>query len=663
MSLNEFPKRTVHLDYHTGPKVPDIAKNFDPEKFADTFKRAHVDSVTVFATCHHGMAYWDTDRPERHPGLPDGLDLLGEQIKSLHNVGIRAPVYFSVLLNMFCAEQNPDWVMLDPDHNGRPMRLFDRGLSTFDASWLGMDMCSPYQDYLFDQMEEVFKKYGPVDGVFMDITFNRPSISKWSIASMLERGYDPENPEDQEAHCFDVIRGYMKRYTKLLKEYQQDKPAYIWYNSRKKTYLRKEVEYLEHIELEALSAGPKGSDFPFWAKLVGNYDLPALSHTGRFYLGWFDNGGMAGEKTLMYDCCRILAHNITNGVGDHMPPRGELNEAVYNQIETVYGHVEKCEPYVWGGDVLAEAGLLVDYASEEGFWGYEAGINNILLEIRLQFDVIYPDGEFDKYKLIIIPEAVRITDSLKVSLKSYIKSGGSVIFVGESGIDSEGNAVLEEQGIETDGPSPFSVTFMHAQEDLEIGLDAFGYAFYDSGYRMVPKAGATSLVIVGEPFFERSYLQFSGHDYTPDSNELSKYSAIIQNGPVLSISLPFLKSYDEHGCPWFRNFFSACVDRLLPEKMLKDEGPVHLETTIVQKGSNYVVHLLSFLARKASEHRSVVEDYFPLVNTPIALKMDVPPKRVFLAPNEEDLEFKYKDGYAYTAVTVLNGHAMVVFES
>jgi hypothetical protein len=55
-----------------------------------------------------------------------------------------------------------------------------------------------------------------------------------------------------------------------------------------------------------------------------------------------------------------------------------------------------------------------------------------------------------------------------------------------SGIDSEGNAVLEEQGIETDGPSPFSVTFMHAQEDLEIGLDAFGYAFYDSGYRMVP---------------------------------------------------------------------------------------------------------------------------------------------------------------------------------
>ena len=52
-----------------------------------------------------------------------------------------------------------------------------------------------------------------------------------------------------------------------------------------------------------------------------------------------------------------------------------------------------------------------------------------------------------------------------------------------------------------------------------------------------------------------------------------------------------------------------------------------------------------------------------MVNTPIALKMDVPPKRVFLAPNEEDLEFKYKDGYAYTAVTVLNGHAMVVFES
>ena len=69
----EFPKRTVHLDFHTGPWIPDVGCYFDPEEFASTFKEAHVDSVTVFAMCHHGHLYYNTDHPARHPNLPKEL--------------------------------------------------------------------------------------------------------------------------------------------------------------------------------------------------------------------------------------------------------------------------------------------------------------------------------------------------------------------------------------------------------------------------------------------------------------------------------------------------------------------------------------------------------------------------------------------------------------
>ena len=91
-----FPLRTVHLDFHTGPWVPDVGRDFDPQQFAQTFKDAYVDSVTVFAKCHHGHLYYATDHPARHPSLPKELDLLGEQIEALHNVGIRAPIAISV---------------------------------------------------------------------------------------------------------------------------------------------------------------------------------------------------------------------------------------------------------------------------------------------------------------------------------------------------------------------------------------------------------------------------------------------------------------------------------------------------------------------------------------------------------------------------------------
>ena len=75
-----FPLRTIHLDFHTGPDVPAVGADFNAEQFAATFKEAHVDSVTVFGTCHHGHAYYRTEHPCRHPNLAPGLDLTGAQI-------------------------------------------------------------------------------------------------------------------------------------------------------------------------------------------------------------------------------------------------------------------------------------------------------------------------------------------------------------------------------------------------------------------------------------------------------------------------------------------------------------------------------------------------------------------------------------------------------
>jgi hypothetical protein len=52
--------RQVHLDFHTSGLIDSVAAEFDPEEFAATLERAHVDSVTCFARCHHGWIYYDT---------------------------------------------------------------------------------------------------------------------------------------------------------------------------------------------------------------------------------------------------------------------------------------------------------------------------------------------------------------------------------------------------------------------------------------------------------------------------------------------------------------------------------------------------------------------------------------------------------------------------
>jgi hypothetical protein len=49
-----MPFRQVHLDFHTSEQIPGVGSRFDGERFAETLKRAHVNSITCFSRCHHG---------------------------------------------------------------------------------------------------------------------------------------------------------------------------------------------------------------------------------------------------------------------------------------------------------------------------------------------------------------------------------------------------------------------------------------------------------------------------------------------------------------------------------------------------------------------------------------------------------------------------------
>ena len=72
--------RQIHLDFHTSETIPGIGSRFCADEFADTLKAAHVNSVTCFSRCHHGMIYHDTKFPAKHPHLT--CNLLAEQIQA-----------------------------------------------------------------------------------------------------------------------------------------------------------------------------------------------------------------------------------------------------------------------------------------------------------------------------------------------------------------------------------------------------------------------------------------------------------------------------------------------------------------------------------------------------------------------------------------------------
>ncbi|GAE05317.1 hypothetical protein JCM10914_1413 [Paenibacillus sp. JCM 10914] len=46
--------RQVHLDFHTSEAIKGIGSQFNKRQFQDMLRTGHVDSITVFAKCHHG---------------------------------------------------------------------------------------------------------------------------------------------------------------------------------------------------------------------------------------------------------------------------------------------------------------------------------------------------------------------------------------------------------------------------------------------------------------------------------------------------------------------------------------------------------------------------------------------------------------------------------
>ena len=661
MNNLEFPLRTIHLDYHTGPWIPDVARDFDAEEFADTFKRAHVDSVTVFATCHHGHAYWNTDRPERHPGLPLGFDLLKSQIESLHKVGIRAPIYLSVQCNEFCANQHPEWIALTPELQQVKRKVN----SAFKAGWQVMDMSSPYQDYLAEQLEEVMEKFAPVDGVFMDMCWDQPSCSKWAIAGMQKKNLDPRKEEDRNRYAREVAHEYMARYRDIIDRAMEKykKVAGVWFNSRPKTNLPVEKKFLRHVEVEALPTGGWGyAYFPYVARLVRPLGLPTLSHTGRFFKSWGDNASLKPEMALKYECCQILSQGMTNGVGDLLHPRAVPSKEVYDMIGRIYGHIKECEPYVMGGEHMSQIGLVVDPELGDQPGPSGIGATRALQQLQQQFDVIAPEADFTSYELLIIPETTQLTEDLQKSVRKYLEKDGKVIVCGRSAFTDEDIPVMEELGVKSFGISPFKETFMHVEDSVGEGLPEYPHVMYEQGMRVKPRAGAETLVKVGEPYFQRAYNHFSGHDYTPE-DKISEYSAVIQNGNIITFAVPILEAYGKHSNHFHRMLLRNCLARLLPQPLVKADGPSVLETTVVHKNGNTVVHLLSFSPERRAEGLDIVEEPFPLVDMPISVKSSKKPENVYLAPAEKDLEWNYENGYVHTTVTMLDGHAMLVLEN
>ena len=627
-------KRCVHLDFHTSELIEDIGAKFDRAEFTETLKKSGIDSITLFAKCHHGCFYYRDTKFFAHPHLK--CDLLDEQIAACREAGVSAKIYISAGFDEYALREHPEWMWIPSmgEDYSAPKKGF----------W---KLCfnTPYLEYLKEQTREVVKKYKP-DGVFFDIVSNFRCYCKDCLAEMERRGMDPNNEQDALDLSVDVMNRYFAEMEKVVHEISPK--TVVFQNSGGfEIGARSKIDCCEQLELESLPTGGWGYDhFPMMMSYIRRAGKNCIGMTGKFHRSWGEFGGYKYRDALRYEAALNLTFGAGMSIGDQMHPNGKLDAFTYEMIGETMQFMKEREPFV-GGKYLSELAM---FTPKEG--SGRTGASRILFEEKYLFDVIDEYELENGYPLIVVAEDTELSEKVVDSLKAHVEKGGKILAVGK------GAKSLQEKGVDLgftdmqeDGETPAYFTADYVKQGKNTAFVVYGNAY---------KMTATGEVLATKlsPFFKREVGKFCSHLQTPcDYNKVSP--AITEGKDGIAVAADMFALYDTDGGMAAKIFLSPLIEKLLGGKRIHTTLPATGKVTLYERENGKVMHLCysNIIARGGTE---VIEDIVTLSSVKVSLQMEKP-RKILLQPEKKKIPFTYKDGRVSFELKNFNCYAAVEF--
>ena len=658
--------RQIHLDFHTSPLIEGIGSRFEPKAFARAFKEAHINSVTLFSKCHHGVSYHPTRIGQMHPGLD--FDLLRAQVDALHAEDIATPIYLSAAWDEHVAFTHPEWRIVTPDGHLPQSRNSPTG-------WAFLDFASPYLDYLAAQVDEVMELFPDGNGIFIDICLQLPSISTFAKTRMEAADLDWTAEADRGRFGAAMSEEFYERIKATVRARSASMP--LFFNSGHIRRGRRDhiARYYSHLELESLPTAGWGYDhFPLSARYVDPLGIPFLGMTGKFHFTWGEIGGYKRPEALVYECGAMLAFGARCSIGDHLHPTGFVDPSTMAIIAPAYDYVAAAEPFAIDAVNRAEIGLLSNeaatppaapWAQPERHQPADDGASRLLLEAGFTFDVLDLESAFDPYRLIILPDAVPVGLALKAKLEAYLASGGRVLMTGKSGIDPESGFVLDV-GATWEGTSPMKGGdyLLPTAEWRADGIEEPHFMYGPS--ERIHVTDGESLGAIFEPYFDRTPRHFSGHINIPRRPDASGYDGGSQKGGITYLAHPIFSLYDQVGAVRMLEMAERVIRKALgAEPLVVTSLPRAGRVTVRHQPAEQrdIVHLMyatpALRGHLWDAEIQPIQDLVTLHGITVSLAAEKPVASVRLVPDGEALPFATENGRVTFDVPELTGHAMI----
>lgn len=633
----------LHYDLHPSAGDTELGRETTYEHVRAMLEIVRPDFVQYDCKGHPGYTGYPTKAGSPSPGIVnDALAIWRSVTKDL---GIPLSIHYSGVWDTRAIEQHPEWGRVgvsgarDPNNTCR--------LSNYDT------------ELMIPQLVEVVREYD-IDGMWIDGEnwASHPCWCEQCKAAFTEETGIAEIPKNKDdAHWHEWLgfhrELFVKHVTCFVNAVHEEKPTCMvtsnWmYSVRQPDAAEAPIDYLSGDFDPSFGAERACSEARFISSRGKPWDLMAWSFLRAGNEPWT-------TKTAPHLCQEIsvvLAQGGSVFIYDVPQRSGRLTQWHQETLAQVAEFCRKRKEYCFKSATVPQVAVL---HSQTSYYQYNDPLFNFgpanqpmegalhaLLENGYSVDVLNEETllqRLGEYKLVVVPEQEHVPDNVKAALTEYVRGGGRLLLSG---------AFVAAQYGELAGVTP------------REGEQLSGWVPADNG--AVTMNGVFQAVTLTTAK-ETAWL-LSQQD--PDLNRRDTPAATVNRygeGAVAAIHGPVFRSYHQAHYPRLRRFAGDAVNALDTSGLIRLDGPWWIEMATRKNGGRL---LIQFVNRSAAGYlapnRHMVEhvpDAGPFtVSVPLAER----PRRCHLAPDEEGLEWTWKDGLLTAKIAGLAIHNVLVIE-
>jgi Hypothetical glycosyl hydrolase 6/Beta-galactosidase trimerisation domain len=677
--------RKLFFDFHSPGTTEGLASAFSAERWIGRIQAAHATAVSVFTKCGFGYSYYQKGSIRyKHPHLPAGVDMLGEQIAALHKRDMHAIGYYHTFNSEPIARDHPQWVEIDAE--GKP-----RGIS--------ICLLSPLlREWMLPHVEEIVTSYD-VDAMFFDGTYAHDACycdsckQRYAAACgglVIPRDVDDPHWRQYLAWKLDAFKQVRQEVCDAIHKYAPDMPVSFnyAYTARMPEPVPQAVGNLM-ADIFPDDQVFNGSYFSaYWATHDKPFDI-----MNSAFLQWWGDWGCKPALAMQQEVATAIAHGGLTWIGYQMTQAYDVPQAVIDEMGKTLDFVLEREPILVGAIPVRNVAVLHSTSSaltadEQAFILDEKslrGAHRLLTESMIPYHIAHEQHLHEhlaEYRAVILADQKYISTQLVDLLSDWVRNGGLLIAAGRNGTVDEtfkptGRMALEDLlGVRYEGANDQTHAYIEVT-DPQLKPGTLDMPHLAEASFVCARPNAVDVRTLAR--LRRIYLRSDGKlllRWSPVGDD-SGYPAItlrpVGKGHAVFIAGDVFRAYQAKNQWNLKRIVANLLNMLLPDPLVSVDAPAWLEVVVMRQPADLppgrherlLVHLVNQHGGRPVDGNNYClepDSIAPVHDITVRIRQPRRPTQVTLEPDGIVPQWSFNDGVVTVEVPVVAIHRVVAVE-